>query len=73
MAKKDQLTTAEVAKLVGVKPSTWRSYLGRNTAPPPDGRYDERTVYWYRSTIERWVKARPGRGARSDLGRKRKR
>lgn len=50
----DGLSTAEVAELIGVKPSTFRAYVMRGQAPPADGYHDKRTPYWLRSTIEAW-------------------
>ncbi|HLL69112.1 MAG TPA: hypothetical protein VK453_25855 [Micromonosporaceae bacterium] len=70
MPKKDRLTTAEAAKLAGVQPVTWRGYVHRQHAPPPDGHLDARTPYWYRGTVETWITHRPGRGARTDLREK---
>jgi predicted DNA-binding transcriptional regulator AlpA len=50
----DRLTTAAVAALLGIAPATWRAYVSRGQAPPPDGHIDKRTPYWLASTIEKW-------------------
>lgn len=52
LMKKDRLTTAEITAELGIKPSTWRSYVARGYAPKPDGHLDARTPYWFRSTID---------------------
>jgi predicted DNA-binding transcriptional regulator AlpA len=54
----DQLTTANAAALVGVTPATFRSYVAKRYAPPPDGHHDQRTPFWLRSTIETWQASR---------------
>ncbi len=56
----------EAAALAGVTPSTWRNYVTRGYAPPPDGRLG-RTPWWHRATIDGWLETRPGQGARTDL------
>jgi predicted DNA-binding transcriptional regulator AlpA len=61
-----RLTTREAATLAGVAVSTWDSYVTRGYAPKPDGRFGNQR-YWKRSTVERWIANRPGRGARTDL------
>jgi len=66
MAKK--LGIAQAAARLGVKPSTWRAYMAREQAPAPDGREEiSGTPWWWDSTIDAFGKARPGRGARTDL------
>jgi hypothetical protein len=60
----DRLTTADVAKLLGIAPVTWRGYVSHrkpvnNPAPTPDGHIDARTPYWLRSTVEAWQSGRP--------------
>lgn len=50
----NRMTTAEVADLLGIAPATWRAYVSRGQAPPPDGRHDARTPYWRRDTVEAW-------------------
>lgn len=62
-----KLTTAEAAAKVGVKPGTWRDYVSKGKAPKADGRYDERTPWWWSTTVNRYIAARPGRGARTDM------
>lgn len=58
----EQLTTEEVAALLGVTTATVRSYAARGILPPPDGRLG-RTPWWKRGTITAWQKTRPGQGA----------
>lgn len=67
----EQLTTAEVAKLVGVTPASWRSMVSRGSAPEPDGHLGS-TPWWTRKTITRWQATRPGRGAGGGRPRKAK-
>jgi len=62
---------AAAAAVVGLKPSTFQSYVARGYAPAPDlpphissGRARPR---WRRSTLERWSASRPGRGWRRGL------
>ena len=58
MTGDERLTVAQVADLLGIKPGTFRAYrtrkVGRKYAPDPDGHYDERTPWWWRSTIKEW-------------------
>jgi hypothetical protein len=60
MAK--MLTTADIGRLLDVKPSTVLKYRYRGTLPEPDD-YVGRTPVWHPSTIDRFLVARPGRGA----------
>lgn len=61
---RERLTVAQAAGLAGVTPVTWRSYVSRGQAPPKDGQYDARTPWWWSTTVQRWIDARPGRGWR---------
>jgi hypothetical protein len=65
-----RLGNPAAARYVGVKPSTWRAYVKRGQAPPPDGR-DEGfgRDYWLPATLDAWMANRPGAGARTDLSR----
>lgn len=54
MKPSDKLTTSDVAEQLGIAPVTWRAYVSRGQAPPPDGHIDKRTPYWLASTIEAW-------------------
>jgi predicted DNA-binding transcriptional regulator AlpA len=58
----DKLRAADAAQLLGVGDSTWSAYVSRGQAPKPDGQYDRRTPWWYRSTITNFKASRPGRG-----------
>ncbi|MEV0287889.1 transposase [Kribbella sp. NPDC050820] len=64
MPEGPRLRTNEAAELAGVKPSTWRDYVADGRAPKPDGRYDERSPYWFESTVDDFKQHRPGRGRR---------
>lgn len=59
------LTADEVAALLGIKASTWRSYVAREQAPKPAGSVG-RTPLWLRADVEGWAASRPGQGARTD-------
>jgi hypothetical protein len=55
------------ALIAGISPGTWRAYVARGDAPPPDGREAISGAPWWRvSTVERWMRSRPGQGARTD-------
>lgn len=62
------LTADEAAARAGVARDTWTSYVSRGQAPPHDSR-DPATGQrlWWEGTIEHYLAARPGRGARTDL------
>ena len=67
-AMTDRLGNAQAAAVAQVSPSTWRAYVARGTAPEPDGREEiSGTPWWWRSTVEDFMRSRPGRGARTDL------
>ena len=57
----DRLITAHVAALAGITEDSVREYRRRGTIPEPDF-YVGRTPVWERSTIERWLRTRPGPG-----------
>lgn len=64
------LDVAQAAAVAGVRPATWRAYVSRGQAPPPDdpddGRLAERRrPRWRKSTLAGWK--RPGPGARTDV------
>jgi len=59
----ERLTVAGVAARLGIRPSTWRSYVAREQAPKPDGEYDGRTPWWLASTVDAWQSARPRKPA----------
>jgi hypothetical protein len=50
----ERLTASQAARVAGVQPTTFRSYVSRGQAPEPDGHIDKRTPYWLRSTIAAW-------------------
>jgi hypothetical protein len=63
----ERWTTAECARYLGITPATWRHYYARhqpkfNPAPPPDGRYDRRTPWWWPETVMAWHASRTGTG-----------
>lgn len=55
-----------VARELGVKPTTVRSWLSRGQMPDPDGRDDAGRAWWLPDTIRQWNANRPGQGARTD-------
>ncbi len=63
----------EVARRLGVGPSTVYAYRNRPTTtnpfPAPDVKIDGRTWRWWWGTIRKWNEARPGPGGRPDLAR----
>ena len=61
MSFADLLTTDDVARLAGVKPSSIRRYRTRDSIPEPD-RYVGRTPVWRRETVEQWLRDRPKPG-----------
>jgi hypothetical protein len=66
MAKR--LGAKAAAAHVGIGYSTWRSLRARGKAPEPDGidgAFGQ--PYWLPSTLNKWMAARPGQGARTDL------
>lgn len=62
------LDAESAAARARVKRGTWTSYVARGQAPRPDER-DLRTgsPRWRESTVDEWLAARPGQGARTDL------
>ncbi len=56
------LSTAQVADLVGVKPSTIRGYAARGQMPPASGRFG-REPYWTLEAVTQWIDARNARRA----------
>lgn len=68
------LTGPQVAGRLFIKPATWRGYVKRGHAPPPDDPdentvKERRTPRWRQSTIDAWHASRPGRGTRTDLSK----
>lgn len=55
------LTTADFARLAGLKPDTIRVFRKRGVIPAPDG-YLERTPYWFAATVENWIANRKAGG-----------
>lgn len=61
---------ADAALHVGVKLSTWSGYVARGLAPEPHRREVIRGYarpVWRRATLDKWLRSRPGQGARTDL------
>jgi predicted DNA-binding transcriptional regulator AlpA len=57
------LTTAEVSRLLGIKPHTWRTYVLRGQAPAPDAPdletpVNRRLPRWRLSTVREYVQNR---------------
>lgn len=76
MAEEDPwLGLGEVAARAHVRPDTWRSYVKRGYAPPPDDPDDQdpgvpkerRRRRWRTSTVDAYLASRPGQGRRTDL------
>lgn len=61
-----QLTTEDVAGIMGVLPSTVSGYRSRGLMPEPDGQLG-RTVWWWETTVDAWLDERPGKGWRKGL------
>lgn len=59
----DYLTSDQVAEAAGIKPSSVYRYRQRGDIPEPD-QYVGRTPVWLRTTIDEWLKTRPGHGWR---------
>jgi hypothetical protein len=65
-----QLTAEQVAERVpSITAETWRRYVYGQRAPQPDA-YVGRTPVWNASTVDRWKRDRPGRGAGGGRPRK---
>jgi hypothetical protein len=66
------LTGAECAALAGVAAATWRSLVRGGYAPKADdpgvGPVNRRTPRWRRSSVERFIRDRPGRTGRPRKG-----
>jgi hypothetical protein len=63
---KELIGNEAAAAYVGVSVNTWRPYVSRNQAPPPDRREIDRghaVPVWRKSTLDRWMRSRPGQGA----------
>jgi hypothetical protein len=63
---REMLDTAGVAARLGVKTETVRRYMMADRAqygfPEPDGQVGQ-SKWWWSTTIDRWVRSRPGKGA----------
>ena len=60
-SRHDYLTAGEAAALAGVEPDTFTTYVHRGQAPRPDVDIPRHRL-WERSTVETWIRSRPGRG-----------
>jgi len=63
------LDRSAVAGLIGVTPDTLSAYRSRGYLPEPDVMLG-RSPGWLPATIERWIAARPGKGAGAGRPRK---
>ena len=54
---KDLLTSADIAKMIGLKTDTIYTYRKRNTLPEPD-HYIGRNPVWKKETIQKWNQSR---------------
>ncbi len=61
------ISYGEMSALAGVARSTLRKYRSEGRLPPPDDDSVPDRPRWRVSTFEKWLKERPGRGARTDL------
>jgi hypothetical protein len=61
MTTRVRLSGPKAAAVAGIRPATWRSYVARGAAPPPDGREEiSGTPWWYAETVIAWDRDRPG-------------
>ncbi len=67
----EKLTFDGVSARTGIPVTTLYGYRSRptraNPFPQPDGWFNKRTPWWWSTTIDVWMAARPGAGTRSDL------
>lgn len=54
------LTGQQVSQVLRVSPNTWRGWVSRGNAPKKDGNFDERTPFWYLTTIVEYARNAPG-------------
>lgn len=60
-------TRRQFADQLGIAPDTLSSYVTRGQAPQPDSAPgDVGHPWWYQASIDAWIVARPGTGARTD-------
>ncbi len=57
------ITRDDAAKIAGVTPDTFSSYVARGQAPAP-AKHIGRTPLWDERKVQAWADGRPGRGAR---------
>ena len=62
----EYLSKGEIAERLGVTLGTIKGYDKRGYLPEADARIG-RNYGWLESTIDEWVKTRPGAGTRTDL------
>lgn len=62
----DYLTANQIAAKLGIEQTTWRGYVSRGDAPPPDKTLGPLNL-WLVDTFEEWRDSRPGQGRRKDL------
>ncbi len=72
MGSDDLLTGPQVAARLGITPGTWRGYVARGQAPPPDDPDTDRPASrrqprWRTETIEAYAGRTKRPGARTDL------
>lgn len=60
------VATKEAATIAGIAVDTFTSYVSRGQAPAPDFKIG--TIKFYKlATLRKWMRTRPGEGARTDL------
>ncbi|MEU8158086.1 hypothetical protein AB0B94_30905 [Micromonospora sp. NPDC048986] len=76
-----KLTVPQVAERLGISPPTWRGYVSKakkereagkvlpSHAPEADGKYDDRTPWWWEATIAEYEESRRGQGWRAGEGK----
>lgn len=67
------LSLSDFAERVGLSTNTLNGYRAKGLTPEPDvmiGLGDRAVRGWRAETIDEWMTARPGRGARTDLKRR---
>lgn len=67
------LGLSDFAARVGISAGTLNGYRAKGLTPEPDvmiGLGDRAVRGWTVETIDEWMAARPGRGARTDLKRR---
>lgn len=54
------ISASQASALLKISPNTWRGWVSRGVAPKKDGNFDERTPFWYLTTIVEYARNAPG-------------